>query len=131
MTFEPLNLWWISNKTIMEVGNNAKASTFKSFLHLRLQKHTITFFVKMLFNIFMRQTLTDDFWRYWFLIAVLNSLIWVCFQISKGIQSYNMHSNLISNKLSYAECLFLKVLILEPQSLVKSISDWIHVLYHI
>ena len=29
----PLNLWWISNKTIMEVGNITKAATFKSFLH--------------------------------------------------------------------------------------------------
>ena len=30
----PLNLWWISNKTIVEVGNIAKAATFKSYLHL-------------------------------------------------------------------------------------------------
>ena len=27
----PLNYWWISNKTIMEVGNITKAATFKSF----------------------------------------------------------------------------------------------------
>ena len=30
----PLNLWWISNKTIMEVRNITKTATFKSFLHL-------------------------------------------------------------------------------------------------
>ena len=29
-----------------------------------LIKHTITFFVIVLFNIFMRQTLTDDVWGY-------------------------------------------------------------------
>ena len=27
----PLNLWWISNKTIIEVGNTTKAVTFKKF----------------------------------------------------------------------------------------------------
>ena len=57
----PLNLWWISNKTIMEVGNITKAATFKSFLHLSYQ-HTITFLVTVLFNLFRRQTLNDDFW---------------------------------------------------------------------
>ena len=30
----PLNFQWISNKTIVEVGNIKKAATFKSFLHL-------------------------------------------------------------------------------------------------
>ena len=30
----PLNLRWISNKTIVEVGNIAKDATFKSYLHL-------------------------------------------------------------------------------------------------
>ena len=105
----PLNLWWISNKTLMKVGNITKAATFKSFFHLRGCSYggelarlgglarlseispssyknitcsyekwasppkwdltwfcwdpTITFFVTVLFNIFMRQTLTDDFWR--------------------------------------------------------------------
>ena len=29
-----MNLWWISNKTIIQVGNIKKAATFKSFLHL-------------------------------------------------------------------------------------------------
>ena len=53
----------------MEVGNITKAATFKIFLHLKLQKYTIMlsykntrFFVTVLFNIFMRQALTDDFW---------------------------------------------------------------------
>ena len=45
----------------MEVGNITKPATFKSFLHLSY-KDTLTFFVTVLFNIFMRQTLTDDFW---------------------------------------------------------------------
>ena len=30
----PLDLWWISNKTIMDVRNITKAATFKSFIHL-------------------------------------------------------------------------------------------------
>ena len=54
----------VSNKTIMEVGKTTKATTLKSFLHLSY-KNTITsttFFVTVLFNIFMRQTLTGDFW---------------------------------------------------------------------
>ena len=45
----------------MEVGNIGKCTTFKSFLHLSYKNtHTITFFVTVLFNIFMRQTITDD-----------------------------------------------------------------------
>ena len=47
----------------MEVGNIAKAATVKSFLRLSY-KNTLTFFVTVLFNIFMRQTLTDDFGGY-------------------------------------------------------------------
>ena len=58
----PLNLWQISNKTIIEVLNITKAATFKSFLHKSYKKHKITFFVTVLFNFFIRQTLTDDFW---------------------------------------------------------------------
>ena len=45
----------------MEVGNITKAATFKSFLHLSY-KNTVTFFMAVLFNIFMRQALTDTFW---------------------------------------------------------------------
>ena len=44
----------------MEVGSITKAATLKSFLHLSYKKHRY-FFVAMLFNIFRRQTLTDDF----------------------------------------------------------------------
>ena len=58
----PLNLWWISNKTIIEVGNITKAATFKSFLHLSYKNTQLLFFVTVLFNIFMRQTLTNDTW---------------------------------------------------------------------
>ena len=45
---------------LFEVGIIAKTATSKSFLHLKT--HTITFFVTVLFNTFMRQTLTGDFW---------------------------------------------------------------------
>ena len=58
----PLNLWWISNKTIMEVGNITKARTFNSFLHLTYKKTQILFFVTVFKIFFMRQILTDDFW---------------------------------------------------------------------
>ena len=44
-----------------EVGNITKAATFKIFLHLKLE-NTEYFFVTVLFNTFMRQALTDDFW---------------------------------------------------------------------
>ena len=54
----PLNLWWISNKTIMEVGNILKAVTFKTFLHLSYKN---IFLWTVLFDIFMRQTLASDF----------------------------------------------------------------------
>ena len=47
----------------MEVGNIIQAATFESFLHPSF-KNTVTFFVAVLFNIFMRQALTDDFWGY-------------------------------------------------------------------
>ena len=44
----------------MEIGNiTTAATTFKNFLHLSFKNNY--FFVNMLFNIFMRQTLTDDF----------------------------------------------------------------------
>ena len=46
----------------MEVGNITKASTFKSFNHLNYKNTQLLFFATGLFNIFMRQTLTDDFW---------------------------------------------------------------------
>ena len=46
----------------MEVGNITKAAAFKKFSSPKLLKHTIRFFVTVLFNIFIRQTLTDDFW---------------------------------------------------------------------
>ena len=45
----------------MEVGNIAKAATFKSFLPLSYKSTQLLFFVTVLFDIFMRQTLTDDF----------------------------------------------------------------------
>ena len=45
----------------MDVGNITKAATFKSFYDLNYKNTQLLFFVTVLFNIFMRQTLTDDF----------------------------------------------------------------------
>ena len=50
-------------KTIIEVRNITKAATFKSFLHLSYKNTQLLYFVTVLFNIFMRQTLTDDIWE--------------------------------------------------------------------
>ena len=49
-------------KTIIKVGNITKAVAFKSFLHLSYKKTELIFIVTVLFNIFMRQTLTEDVW---------------------------------------------------------------------
>ena len=57
-----LDFWWISGKTIMEVTLFFKTCYFSKFSSARLLKHTITFFMIVLFNIFTRQTLKDDFW---------------------------------------------------------------------
>ena len=48
----------------MEAGNNAKAATFKSFLHLSYKNTQLLFLWTVLFNIFMKKTLTDDFWGF-------------------------------------------------------------------
>ena len=56
----PLDPWWVSNKTLIKVGNIAKAATFKCFLHLNYKNTQLFFFATVLFNIFMTQTLTDD-----------------------------------------------------------------------
>ena len=39
-----LNLWWISNKTILEVGNFTKATNFKSFFHLSYKNIQLLFY---------------------------------------------------------------------------------------
>ena len=44
----------------MEVGNITKAATFESFLHLVIKTHNY-FFVTVLFNIFIKETLISDF----------------------------------------------------------------------
>ena len=48
----PLNPWWISNKTIMEVGNTTKAAIFKSFLHLSYKNTQLLFFCDSVFQYF-------------------------------------------------------------------------------
>ena len=47
----------------MEVGNITKAATFKNLLHLNRKNTKLLSFVTVLFNVFMRQTLSDDFWE--------------------------------------------------------------------
>ena len=61
-TFELLMDFKQNHNCIMEVGNITKAATSESFLHLSYKIIQLLFFVTVLFNIFMRQTLTDDFW---------------------------------------------------------------------
>ena len=46
----------------MEVGNVTKAATFKGFLNLGYKSTQLLFFGTVLFNIFMRQTLNNNFW---------------------------------------------------------------------
>ena len=79
----PFDLWWISNKTIMEVENVTKAATFISFLHLNYKNIQLLFFVTVLFNIFMGQTLTDDFWG-------LNKNMNCAFPLKSSIQWYHV-----------------------------------------
>ena len=46
----------------MEAGNITKAATFTSFFHLNYKNTQLLFLWTVLFNIFMRQRVTDDFW---------------------------------------------------------------------
>ena len=48
-------------KPLWKFGNITKAASFKGSFSAKLEKHTITFFMTVLFNIFMRQT-ADDSW---------------------------------------------------------------------
>ena len=58
----PLNLWWTSNKTIMEIGNITKTASFKSFLYLSY-KNTQLLLLWLCFLIFFLETkITNDFW---------------------------------------------------------------------
>ena len=45
----------------MENVNTTKAATFQKFSSNEISKHTVNFFVTLVFSIFMRQTLTDYF----------------------------------------------------------------------
>ena len=48
---------------MLEVGNIIKAATFKNFFPLSYKNTQLLFFVTVPFNIFMRQTLNNDFWE--------------------------------------------------------------------
>ena len=58
----PLNLWWVSNKAIIEVGNITKAATFKGFLHLSY-KNTQLLFCDSVFSIFQEKIINR--WFLW------------------------------------------------------------------
>ena len=58
VTFEPL---MDLKQNHYEVGNISKAAIFKSFLQLNYKNTKLLYFLTVLFNIFMKQTLTDDF----------------------------------------------------------------------
>ena len=91
----PLNLCWISNKTIMKLGNITKAATFKSFLHLCYKKTQLLFFVTVLFNISLRQISNDDFWG---LHKNMNCAFPLSFEISKlRVSVYVTIFNIVSN----------------------------------
>ena len=57
-----LNLWWISKKPLPRSWKYYKSCHFCRFSSPKLLKHTVTFFVTVLFVIFMKQTSTDDIW---------------------------------------------------------------------
>ena len=59
VTFEPLIDFKQNN---YEVGNITNAATFKSFLHLSYEGTWLLSLWIVLLNIFMRPTLTIDFW---------------------------------------------------------------------
>ena len=46
----------------MGVENITKAAIFKSFLELSYYNPQLLFFITVVFSIFIRQALTDDFW---------------------------------------------------------------------
>ena len=50
----PLNLWWISNKTIIEVEKITKAATFESFLYLSYKNIQLLFLWQCFFNNLIR-----------------------------------------------------------------------------
>ena len=62
MLKETCNSWWISNKTIMEIGNASKAATFKYFLHQNYKNTELLLFVTVLFNYFNETNI-----KQWFL----------------------------------------------------------------
>ena len=57
----PLHLWWISDKTIIEVGNITKAATLKSVLHLSY-KNTQLLFCDSAFSYFHETNINRWFW---------------------------------------------------------------------
>ena len=67
----------------MEVGSTTKAAAFKSFLHLSYKNTNTFFFVTVLFNFFVRQTLTDDF-------GGLQKSMNCAFPLSKGMWMFLM-----------------------------------------
>ena len=83
------NLWWISNKTVMEIGNLTKTATFKSFFQQVYKNTLLSFF--WVFFVFMRQTLTDNFWelhknKNWaFSLKSFNAVLQASMQLKMGL----------------------------------------------
>ena len=82
----PMNLWWISNKSIIEVGNVKIAATFKSFLHLSY-KYTYLLFLWECYQKYFHETNINR----WFLGITQNMNytfpLLTFFEISQAIQS--------------------------------------------
>ena len=57
-----MNLWWISSKGIMEVGNITEAAIFKNVLHLNHKNTQLLFLWQYFLLFFMRKKITNDFW---------------------------------------------------------------------
>ena len=59
-----MNLWLISNKNIMEVGNITKAATFKTFLHLSYKNKQIFLVTVFLITSSTPSRYCAKFWRW-------------------------------------------------------------------
>ena len=71
----PFNLWWISKKIIMKIGNVIKAATFKSFLHQSYKNTQLLFLVTVLFNYFPETNINR-----WFLAVTQKQELRVSFK---------------------------------------------------
>ena len=107
VTFESLIDFKLNH---FEVGNITKAATFISFFQLSY-KNTQLLFCDMLFNIFMRQTLIDDFWE---LHESMNCPFYLSFISEKACfrsKTINIETTQSCITISHARCLWLLFII--------------------